>query len=80
MNAHPSRHDKILTYHTIIWHDLCMHSAEVARILGVSRQRMYQLDDQLRPARDARGRRVYDLAAVEEFVAARAAARAGVAR
>ncbi len=46
----------------------------VARVLGVSRPRVRQLDDRLRPRRDEAGFRVYEAAAVERVEAERRAA------
>ena len=50
-------------------------SGEVAKLLDVSRERVVQLDDELRPARTARGLRVYDRRVVDDFAAARRARR-----
>jgi len=46
---------------------------EVARMLGVSDQRVRQLDDILKPDRTATGVRLYDPARIEKVAAKRAA-------
>ena len=47
---------------------------DVAARFGVSRPRVRQLDDRLRPRRDEAGFRVYEFAAVERVEAERCAA------
>ena len=46
-------------------------SGEVARLLGKSRERIVQLDEELKPSRTASGRRIYTRQSVEAFLARR---------
>ena len=48
-----------------------MTTADVARALGLSVERVRQLDEQLKPTRQANGQRRYDPADVERYAAGR---------
>jgi DNA-binding transcriptional MerR regulator len=50
-----------------------MHVSDVARALGLSPDRVRQLDEELRPIRRPNRRRYYDPALVAEVLRARAA-------
>lgn len=52
-----------------------MTSGEAARLLGLSRERVIQLDADLQPQRTVLGRRIYARATVEAYAARRQARR-----